>query len=123
LAVKGPDPETDRVERWRCVDLRDEVKRRFFVTVHENTIGVWLHEMKLTRLQPRPFHPRKDPAAQATFRKDFRGPIAEAMPQAAAGKPIEGWFQDEARVGQKGGHTYVWAPIGSRRKSACPSRG
>lgn len=24
------------------------------------------------------------------------------------------WFQDEARVGQKGGHTYVWAPIGSR---------
>lgn len=24
------------------------------------------------------------------------------------------WFQDEARVGQKGGHAYVWAPIGSR---------
>ena len=24
------------------------------------------------------------------------------------------WFQDEARVGQKGGHTYVWAPIGTR---------
>jgi hypothetical protein len=35
---------------------------------------------------------------------------------AAFGKPIEVWFQDEARVGQKGGHTYVWAPIGSRRK-------
>ncbi len=24
------------------------------------------------------------------------------------------WFQDEARVGQKGGHAYVWAPVGSR---------
>jgi DDE superfamily endonuclease len=24
------------------------------------------------------------------------------------------WFQDEARVGQKGTHAYVWAPIGSR---------
>jgi hypothetical protein len=23
-------------------------------------------------------------------------------------------FQDEARVGQKGGHAYIWAPIGSR---------
>ena len=33
---------------------------------------------------------------------------------AAAGKPIEVWFQDEARVGQKGGHTYIWAPVGSR---------
>ena len=36
------------------------------------------------------------------------------MPEDAAGKPIEVWFQDEARVGQKGGHAYVWAPIGSR---------
>ena len=31
-----------------------------------------------------------------------------------AGKPIEIWFQDEARVGQKGTHAYVWAPVGSR---------
>ena len=31
-----------------------------------------------------------------------------------AGQPIEIWFQDEARVGQKGGHAYIWAEIGSR---------
>ena len=31
----------------------------------------------------------------------------------AAGKPVEIWFADEARVGQKGTHAYVWAPIGS----------
>jgi transposase len=69
LAVKGPDPEKDIVVRWRCVDLRDEVKRRFDVTVHENTIGAWLREMKLTRLQPRPFHPKKDLAAQEAYKK------------------------------------------------------
>jgi transposase len=69
LVVKGPDPERDRVVRWRCVDLRDEVARRFGVCVHENTIGAWLRQMKLTRLQPRPFHPRKDPAAQEAFKK------------------------------------------------------
>ena len=28
--------------------------------------------------------------------------------------PVEIWFQDEARVGQKGSLSYVWAPIGSR---------
>ena len=33
---------------------------------------------------------------------------------ALAGQPVEIWFQDEARVGQKGGHAYVWAPIGAR---------
>ena len=27
---------------------------------------------------------------------------------------IEMWFQDEARVGQKGSLSYVWAPVGSR---------
>ena len=33
---------------------------------------------------------------------------------AAAGRPLEIWFQDEARIGQKGGHAYIWAPVGSR---------
>lgn len=36
------------------------------------------------------------------------------MPASAVGKEIEVWFQDEARVGQKGSLEYVWAPIGSR---------
>jgi hypothetical protein len=36
------------------------------------------------------------------------------LPASAAGKPIEIWFQDEARVGQQGTLEYVWAPVGSR---------
>jgi transposase len=36
------------------------------------------------------------------------------LPESAAGKPIEIWFQDEARVGQKGSLEYIWAPVGSR---------
>jgi hypothetical protein len=39
------------------------------VTVHENTIGRWLHELGLTRLQPRPSHPQKDPQAEEAFKK------------------------------------------------------
>ena len=31
-----------------------------------------------------------------------------------AGPALEIWFQDEARVGQKGSLEYIWAPIGSR---------
>jgi hypothetical protein len=30
------------------------------------------------------------------------------------GTPVEIWFQDEARVGQKGTHAYIWAEVGSR---------
>jgi transposase len=69
VVVKGPDPEIHGVVRWRCVDLKAEVTRRFSVDVHESTIGRWLHELGLTRLQPRPYHPKKDPEAEATFKK------------------------------------------------------
>ena len=69
LVIKGPDPEIHKVVRWRCVDLKAEVARRFSVEVHENTISRWLNEMGLTRLQPRPVHPKKDPEAEAAFKK------------------------------------------------------
>lgn len=35
---------------------------------------------------------------------------------------IEVWFQDEARIGQKGTHAYVWAPIGARPLMARDNR-
>ncbi len=69
LVIKGPDPEKHGVVRWRCVDLRAEVASRFSVDVTEGTIGKWLRKLDLTRLQPRPFHPKKDEAAQAAFKK------------------------------------------------------
>jgi transposase len=69
LVIQGPDPETDKVVRWRCIDLREVVTRRFSVTVSERTIGKWLRQMELTRLQPRPFHPKKDEAAQSALKK------------------------------------------------------
>ena len=69
LVIQGPDRQVHGVVRWRCVDLKAEVARRFGVRVHENTIGRWLHELGLTRLQPRPYHPKKDPEAEAAFKK------------------------------------------------------
>lgn len=69
MVIQGPDPEQDKVVRWRCQDLREAVARRFCVEVHEGTVGRWLHQLGLTRLQPRPFHPKKDAAAQETFKK------------------------------------------------------
>ena len=69
LVIQGPDPEIHGVVRWRCVDLKAEVARRFSLEVHENTIGRWLHGLNLTRLQPRPHHPQKAPEAEEAFKK------------------------------------------------------
>ncbi len=69
LVVQGPDPAQHKVVRWRCLDLRQEIARRFSVEVHESTVGKWLRQLGLTRLQPRPFHPKKDAAAQEAFKE------------------------------------------------------
>ena len=69
LVLAGPDPKANKVVRWRCLDLREEVTRRFCVTVPERTIAKWLRKLRLTRLQPRPFHPKRDEAAQEDFKK------------------------------------------------------
>ena len=59
------------------------------------------------------------------------------MPEPARGKPLEIWFQDEARVGQQGTLTRVWAKRGTRPRAprdtryewaylfgaVCPARG
>jgi hypothetical protein len=48
--------------------------------------------------------------------------VKQALPAAAHGKPIEIWFQDEARIGQKGTLTHLWARIGSRPRAPRDSR-
>jgi transposase len=72
LVIQGPDPEVHKVVRWRCVDLQAEVAKRFGVTVHESTIGKWLYQLGLTRLQPRPKHPKKDMQTETDFKKTSR---------------------------------------------------
>jgi len=43
--------------------------------------------------------------------------MTAALPPEAAGKPVEVWFTDEARVGQQGTLTRVWAKRGSRPRA------
>jgi transposase len=69
LVIAGPDPQRDGVVRWRCLDLRAVIAERYAVTMHERTVGKWLRRLDLTRLQPRPYHPKQDAVAQEAFKK------------------------------------------------------
>jgi putative transposase len=69
VVLAGPDPERHGVVRWRCKDLRGEIAERFAVELHERSVGRLLHKLGLVRLQPRPYHPKKDVAAQEAFKK------------------------------------------------------
>ena len=126
---EGPDPARDGVVRWRCCGLQARVEAEFGVNLHERTIGKHLAKHGFRRLSVRPEHPGSDPAAQQTFKKNFRDIVADALPHQVRGKPLEIWFQDEARVGQQGTLTRKWARRGTRYKwsyifgAACPEQG
>jgi transposase len=69
LVETGPDPEVDGVVRWRRVDLRDVIERRFGVSLHERSVGKILHRLGFRRVSARPHHPEADDEAQAAFKK------------------------------------------------------
>ena len=54
--------------------------------------------------------------------KNFAEAVASAVPDAARGKPLGVWFQDEARVGQQGTLTKVWAKRGTRPRAPRDTR-
>ena len=55
-----------------------------------------------------------DRRAAGIFQSDFAALVDAALPGHARGKPLELWWQDEARIGQQGTLTRVWAERGSR---------
>ena len=72
MVLEGPDLERNKVVRWRCADLKVEIASRWSVSLAERTVGKLLRRLRMTRLQPRPYHPKKDAAAQETFKKRAR---------------------------------------------------
>ena len=68
-----PDPVADGVVRWRCVDLKVMIAKRFGVEISERSVGRILNERGFRRLSARPHHPEVDEAAQEAFRQTFPG--------------------------------------------------
>jgi transposase len=69
LVEAGPDPAVHGVVRWRRVDLRDELQRRFGVALHERSVGKVLAKLGYRKLSVRPRHPQANEEAQETFKK------------------------------------------------------
>ena len=119
----GSDPERDGVVRWRRVDLARPIEVVFGIKLHERTVGRYPARLGFRRMSVRPEHPKADPQAQAAFKENFVGQVAEALPDRAKGNPLEIWFQDEARVGQQGTLTRIWAKRGMRPRAPRDTNG
>jgi len=70
LVEAGPDPETDRVVRWRCADLCRIIKARYAIDLDEVSVGRLLREAGFSHVSPRPQHPSQDTAVIEDFKKN-----------------------------------------------------
>ena len=111
---QGPDLAEDGVVRWRLCDLRDRILARFFVVMDERSVGRILKTLTFSHISVRPRHPLANAEAQQAHKKTLPSLSPPSFLPAAQGKSIELWWQDEARVGQQGSLTRIWAQRGSR---------
>jgi hypothetical protein len=105
--------------RWRRIDLVERIKAKFSVTLDVRSVCRLLRALNFRRISVRPQHPQSDEAAHRAFQTDFPELAAAAIPEQARGRPVEIWWQDEARVGQQGTLTRILARRGTRARAQC----
>jgi transposase len=113
--AEPPRPE-DGVCTLRGTDIRRILEQEFGVTLGLRGVYLLLDRIGYSSLVPRPQHKDADEELQAIFKEvvlDQLQAIAEAHPD----ERVEVFFEDEARFGQQGTITRVWAPRGSRPRA------
>ncbi len=69
IVEAGPDPDIHGVVRWRCIDLADEIERRFGVNYKERAISNLLKALNFSHICGRPQHPEQDERVIEMFKK------------------------------------------------------
>ncbi len=108
--------------RWRRVDLQRVIKARFGVDYHERHVGTLLKRLGFLHVSARPRHPARTQRSSRLIKKLGADASTHHLADVAKGVPIEIWFQDEARIGQKNGLVRQWAKRGSRPRQPADQR-
>ena len=115
LVEAGPDPEKDRLTRWRCADLNRVLGPRFAVDL-EGQPRTYSQEAGFSHISARPRHPKQDPEAIASFKERGSDGVFETMSRLALRTAIRVWFEDEIRGGRRT-RSFINGPEGTRPRS------
>ena len=69
LVETGPHREVDGVVRWRRVDLKRVINKRFGIDYHERYVGTLLKQLGFSHMSARPRHPGQDAQIIEAFKK------------------------------------------------------
>ena len=132
--AEGPGPG---IPSWTIGLLQEKIRDIFAVVLCSEAVRCLIHRLGFRKVSARPVHPKADPQAQENFRKNFSALAISALPEGTDPASVDIHFQDEARIGQKGMLTRIWARAGSRPRvprdcrygycclfsAICPARG
>ena len=113
--AEPPRPE-DGVCALRGPDIRRIIEHEFGVALSLRGVYQMLDRIGYSSLVPRPQHKDADEELQALFEEVVLDQI-QAIAEAHPAERVEVFFEDEARFGQQGTITRVWAPRGSRPRA------
>src|SRR5512144_1167509 len=115
-----PRPE-DGVCTLRGADIRRILEQEFDARYSLDGVYKLLHRLDYSSLMPRPQHEEADERLQAIFKEVVLDQI-QAIEEASPDEEVRIWHQDEARFGQQGTLTRVWARRGSRPRRVRQNR-
>jgi transposase len=100
-ALVSQPPKDKTLVRWRCVDVRAEIERKFGVVLHENSVGNLLRRLGFRRLSVRPLHPEGDFEAQEAFKKTSLPAWRKSCPPVPPEKPLSSGSKTKPASGKK----------------------
>jgi transposase len=71
IVEAGPDRKIDGVGRWRRIDLKRVIQKRFGVAYHERYVGTLLKQLGFSHMSARPRHPGQNAEIIEAFKKTF----------------------------------------------------
>ncbi len=111
--LDAPPRDEDEVGTLRGADIRRILDQEFAARYSLDGVYKLLHRLEYSSLMPRPQHPDAVLEAQEFFKEVVVEQI-DAIAGQHPDKEVQVWNQDEARFGQQGTITRVWARRGSR---------
>src|SRR3954447_10647067 len=111
--IDAPPRPEDGVCALRGADIRRIPERELGARYSLDGVYKLPDRLDYSSLMPRPQHEDADPELQAIFKEVVVDQI-QAIAEAHPGEEVQVWHEDEARFGQQGTLTRVWARRGSR---------
>nr|WP_181378273.1 IS630 family transposase [Pseudoroseomonas aestuarii] len=116
MVETGPTPAIHGVVRWRLIDLAQWLFEEYGLSIAKQTLSREMRALRLRKISARPQHYAQDPEQAEAFKKTSP-PVWQSLQARPPDTPIEIWFADEARIGQKNTISRRWALRGSRPRA------